>query len=236
MNLRTPGPRRPVVVALAAGALAGCGRAAAPPPVAARAGAPARAIDDAADRLARYLTGAFDTTALAARDPDFEAVLFTACPVRAPELGPRALYVEQALVATPERPYRQRLYVIEPGPGPGAGARSRVFEFREPGAFVGLCARGAGAPAIAGGAVEEKPGCGVDLAWSGERFVGATAGTSCANARKGARYATSEVALDATTFSSWDRGFDADGRQVWGATSGPYVFVRKTPLPPAGPR
>jgi hypothetical protein len=23
---------------------------------------------------------------------------------------------------------------------------------------------------------------------------------------------------------SWDRGFDAQGNQVWGATKGPYVF------------
>jgi hypothetical protein len=25
---------------------------------------------------------------------------------------------------------------------------------------------------------------------------------------------------------SWDRGFDADGQQVWGAEKGPYVFTR----------
>ena len=26
--------------------------------------------------------------------------------------------------------------------------------------------------------------------------------------------------------AAWDRGFDAEGRQVWGAVAGPYVFER----------
>ncbi|MEY2746457.1 MAG: CpeT/CpcT family, partial [Planctomycetota bacterium] len=25
---------------------------------------------------------------------------------------------------------------------------------------------------------------------------------------------------------SWDRGFDAAGKQVWGSTKGPYLFER----------
>ena len=28
-------------------------------------------------------------------------------------------------------------------------------------------------------------------------------------------------------FHSWDRGFDASGKQVWGATAGPYEFVKQ---------
>jgi hypothetical protein len=29
-----------------------------------------------------------------------------------------------------------------------------------------------------------------------------------------------------TTLESWDRGFDAGGEQVWGATAGGYVFEK----------
>lgn len=47
-----------------------------------------------------------------------------------------------------------------------------------------------------------------------------------------ASYATSEVELRANGFTSWDRGFDASGRQVWGATAGPHQFVRRTPVEP----
>ena len=40
-----------------------------------------------------------------------------------------------------------------------------------------------------------------------------------------AAYATSEVVIIPGRIESWDRGFDADGNQVWGAASGPYVFI-----------
>jgi hypothetical protein len=32
---------------------------------------------------------------------------------------------------------------------------------------------------------------------------------------------------------SWDRGYDVDDRQVWGARTGPYVFERRSTGPPA---
>ena len=48
-------------------------------------------------------------------------------------------------------------------------------------------------------------------------------------------YTTSEVSIEARAITSWDRGFDADGAQVWGAEKGPYVFAR-TPWPTANRR
>jgi hypothetical protein len=40
-------------------------------------------------------------------------------------------------------------------------------------------------------------------------------------------YTTSEVTITNDTIASWDRGFDADGNQKWGAEAGPYIFRRK---------
>jgi hypothetical protein len=37
------------------------------------------------------------------------------------------------------------------------------------------------------------------------------------------------VVLTPTGMETWDRGFDAANRQVWGATKGPYRFVKGTP-------
>ncbi len=53
-----------------------------------------------------------------------------------------------------------------------------------------------------------------------------------AGVRQGASYATSEVTLDEVALESWDRGYDDTDTQVWGATQGPYVFIRRTALPP----
>jgi len=35
-----------------------------------------------------------------------------------------------------------------------------------------------------------------------------------------------EVVITETQMVSWDRGFDAGGKQVWGAEKGGYVFKK----------
>jgi hypothetical protein len=151
------------------------------------------------------------------------------CPVDAPELGPRVLYVEQAVAGSESAPYRQRLYVVEPAEAAGS-AVSRVFELADPASFVGQCAR-AERRSVSASEASEKVGCAVTLAWDGEHFEGGTTGTACASERSGASYTSSEVTLDERLLASWDRGFDASGTQVWGATAGPYEFDRIGEVP-----
>ncbi|MBM4291963.1 MAG: hypothetical protein FJ138_11380, partial [Deltaproteobacteria bacterium] len=187
-------------------------------------GAPAE--DPAVARAYEWLTGSFDSSAQAAADPSYFAIQLKVCPIRAPELGARALYVEQASLDTPTRPYRQRLYVVS-GAGEGA-ARSAVYELAAPDAWVGACdepAPRAAAPADA----SYKDGCDVLLTWDEGRgaLVGGTQGTGCNSSLSGATYATSEVTLTATELLSWDRGFNDLNVQVWGATEGAYRFVRR---------
>ena len=57
--------------------------------------------------------------------------------------------------------------------------------------------------------------------------AGETRGTGSKSALRGASYAASEVVVTPEGIESWDRGFDADGRQVWGAEEGAYVFKRR---------
>jgi hypothetical protein len=120
---------------------------------------------------------------------------------------------------------------VEPGQDPKTQARSRVFEFKYPKAVVGLC-EASMKPTIAASDVEERQGCLVSLTWDGAAFEGATEGKGCASTLNGASYATSEVTITQDQIRSWDRGFDAADKQVWGATDGPYVFDRKTPIEP----
>ena len=143
------------------------------------------------------------------------------------------LYVEQAAAEARDQPYRQRLYVVEAAADDPRAARSRVFELADPARAVGLCAGTSALPEIATGA-QERAGCAVTLSWDAARgaFTGSTHGRDCASTLRGAAYATSEVTLEAGRLVSWDRGFDAAGEQVWGAVTGPYVFVRRGgPLP-----
>jgi hypothetical protein len=44
---------------------------------------------------------------------------------------------------------------------------------------------------------------------------------------RGATYATSEVVINKQMLESWDRGWDASGKQMWGATKSGYQFVKQ---------
>jgi CpeT protein len=182
---------------------------------------------DAVTTFAEHLTGRFDSAAQAEADPSYFAIQLTTCPVLAPELGDTVLYVEQASMDTPAQPYRQRLYAIEQGRADGE-ARSVIYALTDPDAAVGLCDRDT--PTFESGSWELRAGCDVFATWEAdeERFVGGTEGAGCSSNLGEAAYATSEVTVEADRLLSWDRGFRADGSQAWGATDGPYSFVRRS--------
>jgi CpeT/CpcT family (DUF1001) len=180
-----------------------------------------------ADKLNTLLIGTFDSAAqAAANSEDYKPIQLAICQISAPTLGPRVLYVEQAMQTMLDKPYRQRLYVIEPGTD-ASTAVSRVLELKAPPSAVGLCAK-AERPVFTAADAEEKVGCAVTLTWNGRDFVGSTQGSQCPSSLRGARYATSEVTLNEAGLTSWDRGYDEKGVQVWGAEKGPYLFVRQS--------
>lgn len=185
----------------------------------------AEAVEDV---LYRYLQGSFDSVDQAAQDPaNYYEISLEMCVVSEPSLGERVLYVEQAVMSTPDDPYRQRLYAVERVDE--TTAVSRVYEYRYPHVLVGLCDDPESAD-LNSNYIEEREGCGVVMTWDGERLSGGTEGQGCTSDLGGAAYASSEVSLDAEVLTSWDRGFDTEGQQVWGATAGPYVFVRRSEL------
>ncbi len=69
----------------------------------------------AAEEVAALLAGTFDSKAQAEASPDgFKAVRLVSVLVPKSRLGPGSpvLYVEQSMVATPDKPYRIRFYRI----------------------------------------------------------------------------------------------------------------------------
>ena len=193
------------------------------------------ATEEIAAKLALWLTGRFDTKRQAAQDNTYREISLDICEVSS-DLGPRSLYVEQAVIGA--APYRQRLYVVEPIDA--KSARSLVYELENPKAAVGLCAREQ-KPSFSVADAVPRPGCFVemhwvtdhfqghtpDASWDGAKFVSNPNGERCASSLQGASYAASAVELRADRLLSWDRGFDDKGKQVWGATKGPYEFDRQ---------
>lgn len=181
-------------------------------------------------RLGAWMTGSFDSASQAQADPEyFEIHLHMArlWPERADAIW---LYVEQAVGGAPEKPYRQRVYRVTPV---GDGRYdSAVFELPDPEAWVGAWQADFQRPTLAPDALVERDGCTVELKLQADgTFKGSTPGDACKSTLHGSTYATSEVTVHEDRVVSWDRGFDDEGEQVWGAVKAGYVFTKTADHP-----
>jgi CpeT protein len=172
-----------------------------------------------------WLTGSFTSAAQAAADSNYFEIRLTIVPVWTGRADGHWLYVEQAAAGQLERPYRQRVYHVTAGDS--GVVTSEVFAIPAPLRFAGAWRDDAPLVSLTPDSLDLREGCGVVLRRTGEGvFEGGTVGEGCESELRGAAYATSVVELTPDRLTSWDRGFGADGRQVWGAPGGPYVFDR----------
>ena len=190
-----------------------------------------------AHQVADLLVGDFSSAEQARLDPEFREVVLHARRIWSGPSHPQGtgdavwLYVEQAMAEAQEKPYRQRVYRISELDGVRAGTvRSEVFEFKDgPERFVNCWKDGCAAiEAIGPDALVPREGCAIDLTKDGATggWTGSTHAQDCVSTLRGASWASSEVVLLPGLLETWDRGFDAAGKQVWGAVKGPYRFVR----------
>lgn len=206
---------------LAALLLGGC-RHAPPTEAGARATAPLAELE-------RYLTGSFSSAAQSREDPRVHDIRLRMRRIWTERRDGPWLYVEQAAAERQDTPYRQRIYrlrALEDG-----RLESQVF------LLPGDALRYAGAwhkPELLAEVSPEqltpREGCSIFLTAEGQPrvFRGSTPGTSCPSDLRGAAHATSEVTLREEGLLTLDRGYDAQGRQVWGSQHGPYRFDRVT--------
>jgi hypothetical protein len=184
------------------------------------------ATDDDVNRLREMLVGSFDSAEQAKADPQnyFDIRLQMAVIWADRRDGPW-LYVEQAAARSPQRPYRQRIYRLLKR---GDRLVSEVYELPgDPLRFAGAANDATKLGDLKPDQLTHKAGCDVVLWPSDDGFVGGTVGCECPSKLAGASYATSEVRVFADRLETWDRGYDKDGKQVWGAEKGPYIFRRK---------
>lgn len=147
------------------------------------------------------------------------------------------LYVEQAVAAMPDKPYRQRVYhVTMEYVADQSGTATPVFKsavYLLPGTpqeVLGFTGAWKDASKLEGVTPEKlipRDGCTVVMTRTGEeRFEGATVGKGCPSERGGAKYATAEVHVNKDGLQTWDRGYNEKDEQVWGAEKGGYRFER----------
>lgn len=181
--------------------------------------------------LKELLVGEFDSSAQAAQDTDYFPITLRMVECWKERSDGPWLYVEQAMGNAQDKPYRQRVYrLLSSGVG---RAKSEVYEL--PGTMDEVVLTFAGqwrSPRPLSDLMLEqlkvRQGCAILLTKQADgTWMGSTDGKVCTSTLRGASYATSEVVLSPGLLRTWDRGFDKDGKQVWGAKKGPYSFARQ---------
>ncbi|GEM_PF-298835 len=190
----------------------------------------------ALEPLASAMEGNYSSAEQSKADPDFRDIRLHMKRIWAARNDGPWLYVEQAAAGSLEKPYRQRVYQLatcSDPTRPDGTIESRVFELPgDPLAFAGAWADAARFDLIRVQDLLPRDGCTVFLTASEDgtqsaAWTGATGIDSCPSSLRGASYATSQVTITSTEIRSWDRGFDKDGKQVWGAVTGPYKFIKQ---------
>lgn len=171
-----------------------------------------------------HLTRTMDTTDQAEQDPRFVAVQMTTCLVQVTgqEADPKNVYLyqEQALAESIERPYRQRFLQIALSED-ATRVESRTFKPDTPEPWTGLCQQTD--PKVDASELGNLV-CVVGLRPSALGYVGSTPDEGCPVTLRGAVQLTNTIVLHQHGMDTWDRGFDANGIQVWGARAQPYQY------------
>jgi|WetSurMetagenome_2_1015567.scaffolds.fasta_scaffold47840_2 CpeT protein len=172
--------------------------------------------------LAGWMTGSFSSAEQSARDTSYFDIRLHMARIWVDRTDGYWLYVEQATAARTDKPYRQRVYHLTTQDG---GYRSDVFTLPDPSRYTGAWREHSLLGALTPDSLIARDGCSILLHWrDGEGFAGGTDGKNCPSDLRGAAYAVSEVTITEAGMVSWDRGYDRDGQQVWGATGGGYIF------------
>lgn len=173
-------------------------------------------------KLTRLLTGTFSSERQSKEDTSYFDIRLSVVQVWPNRSDGIWLYIEQAMASKLDKPYRQRIYRLsEPQPGT---FESEVFTLPAPLRFAGKAQE---IERLTPDSLSLREGCSVFLQRKKcNRFKGKTAEGTCPSDLRNAAYATSEVKLDRKKMCSWDRGYNHEGKQVWGATKGAYIFRR----------
>lgn len=132
------------------------------------------------------------------------------------------LYVEQAIFEKQDSPYRVRIYKVSKR---NEEFISEIYTLKNEKEWIGKWKTPEAFDNLAETDIELKQGCEVILKKQSDgTFIGQTGEKTCPSELRGASYASSKVTVTPTQILSWDQGFDKDGKQVWGAVKGGYIF------------
>lgn len=177
-------------------------------------------------QLASMMAGEFSSEAQAKSDSDYIHIKLRMTPVLKSSSDGYWLYVEQAVASSEDKPYRQRVYHLYIQDD--TTLVSKVFEIKNPQQYTGGWKDESKLNIITADSLVDRQGCGIYLHKQDKKiYSGSTPGKECLSSLRGAAYATSEVKIYPDKLISWDRGWNREDKQVWGAEKGGYIFLKK---------
>jgi hypothetical protein len=177
-------------------------------------------------KLAKIMSGTFSSFEQSKSDSTFFHVSLQMAPIWKKAKDGYWLYVEQAMASAKDKPYRQRVYHLYVQDD--TTLVSKVYEIQNPKEVINAWTDKSKLDLITKEKLIDRQGCSIYLQKTKEGyFKGSTPGKDCLSTLRGAAYATSEVVINKDSIVSWDRGWDKDDKQVWGAVKKGYIFVKE---------
>lgn len=176
-------------------------------------------------RLVGWMAGSFSSEKQSREDPAFFDIRLEMARIWPERSDGYWLYVEQAVASSLDRPYRQRVYHLSRRDKDTF--ESAVYELDDPMKYAGEWKKSYPLDGLTAAALVKREGASILLKRTAPgKFEGSTEGKKCKSTFRGAAYATSHVTITAESIYSWDRGFNEEDVQVWGAVKGGYLFDR----------
>ncbi|MBL0355580.1 MAG: chromophore lyase CpcT/CpeT [Chitinophagaceae bacterium] len=176
--------------------------------------------------LKNRMVGAFSSELQSKSDTDYFNIHLHMAQIWVDSKDGYWLYVEQAVARALSKPYRQRIYHVYKQDD--VTLVSKVFEINTPIRFAGAWNNTGLLKVLTTDSLIDRQGCSIYLHKDKDgNFAGATPGKECLSSLRGSTYATSEVVIYADKLVSWDRGWDKEDKQVWGAEKGGYQFIKQ---------
>lgn len=177
-------------------------------------------------QFCKFLQGKFNSENQSKSDTSYFNISLIIIPIWTDRNDGTWFYVEQAMAAKLDKPYRQRVYQIKQGNLDTI--ISVIYTMDSALNYAQLYLTDSKMSKLSFDKITAKEGCEVFMKPQTDgTFIGGTKGSNCPSTLKGSTYATTAVTISKSQLLSWDRGFDKENKHVWGAEKGGYIFDKK---------
>lgn len=179
----------------------------------------------ALEQVAYAIAGSYSSAEQAKADSSYLAMELEVVRIWHKRKDGAWLYVEQAHADNKEKPVGQWMYRL-------SQVNDSTFTWdmlsiRNALEFRGAYAETAGLLSLSIDSLERREGCTITLHKRGQLYVGSSKERQCTSTQGDAAYASTEVVLTNKRLVIWERGWNAEGKQVWGGEVGGYVYLKR---------